>query len=141
MSDMDADPELQAIRDRKLRALMQVAGSHPSGAPAAPGRPIDVTDADIDDAVSRYPIAVVDCWAPWCGPCKMMAPVFAQAAQQLEPQVRLVKINSEEEQQLSSQLGIRSIPTLILYKNGEEAARMSGALDLGSLLAWARQHL
>jgi len=77
----------------------------------------------------------------WCGPCKMMAPVFAQAAQQLEPQVRLIKINSEEEQQLSSQLGIRSIPTLILYKNGQEAARMSGALDLGNLLAWARQHL
>ncbi len=84
---------------------------------------------------------LVDFWADWCGPCKMMAPVFAQAAQQLEPQVRLVKINSEEEQQLSAQIGIRSIPTLILYKNGQEAARMSGAMDLGNLLAWTRQHL
>ncbi len=84
---------------------------------------------------------LVDFWAAWCGPCKMMAPVFAQAAQQLEPQVRLVKINSEEEQQLSAQIGIRSIPTLILYKNGQEAARMSGAMDLSNLLAWTRQHL
>ncbi|HEB94702.1 MAG TPA: thioredoxin TrxC [Gammaproteobacteria bacterium] len=84
---------------------------------------------------------LVDFWAAWCGPCKMMAPVFAQAARQLEPQVRLIKINSEEEQPLSSQLGIRSIPTLILYKNSQEAARMSGAMDLGNLLAWARQYL
>jgi thioredoxin 2 len=71
----------------------------------------------------------------------MMAPVFAQAAQQLEPQMRLVKINSEQEQALGAQLNIRSIPTLILYKQGKEVARMSGAMDLQNLLAWARQSL
>jgi thioredoxin 2 len=70
----------------------------------------------------------------------MMAPVFAEAAKQLEPEIRLVKINSEQEQVLSGQLGIRSIPTLILFQKGEETARMSGALDLQNLMAWVRQH-
>jgi len=110
--------------------------------PLFSGQPLALDTVRFQRHLSKGDLPLlVDFWAAWCGPCKMMAPVFAQAAQQLEPQVRLVKINSEEEQQLSSQLGIRSIPTLILYKNGEEAARMSGALDLGSLLAWARQHL
>lgn len=91
-------------------------------------------------AKSDIPL-LVDFWASWCGPCKMMAPVFSQAAQQMEPQVRLVKINTEEEQALSGQLGIRSIPTLIMYKGGQEIDRVAGAMDLQNLLGWTRQHL
>ncbi len=110
--------------------------------PLFSGEPLALDSARFQRHLGKGDLPVlVDFWAAWCGPCKMMAPVFAQAARQLEPQVRLIKINSEEEQPLSSRLGIRSIPTLILYKNGQEAARMSGALDLGNLLAWTRQHL
>ncbi len=83
---------------------------------------------------------LVDFWAPWCGPCRMMAPAFAQAAQQLEPRMRLLKVNTEEAQQLGAQLGIRSIPTLMLFQGGREVARMSGALDAGGIVNWARQH-
>jgi len=83
---------------------------------------------------------LVDFWAPWCGPCKMMAPAFNQAAAQLEPQMRLVKLNTEEAQQLAAQFNIRSIPTLALFKGGREVARQAGAMDAGGIVAWARRN-
>jgi thioredoxin 2 len=84
---------------------------------------------------------LADFWAAWCGPCKMMAPVFVQAARQLQPHVRLVKVNTEQEQELAARLNIMSIPTLVLFKNREEQARISGAMDLQRLLAWVQQYL
>lgn len=79
---------------------------------------------------------VVDFWAPWCGPCRMMAPHFAQAAARLEPHYRLVKVNTDEEQRLAGQFGIRSIPTLIVFKEGREVARTAGAMQTEALVNW-----
>ena len=79
---------------------------------------------------------LVDFWAPWCGPCRMMAPAFAQAAHELEPRYRLAKLNTEEAQEIAARFGIRSIPTLILFRNGREIARQSGAMDAGNLVRW-----
>ena len=84
---------------------------------------------------------LVDFWAPWCGPCRMMAPAFEQAARALEPHVRLVKVNTDEEQRLAGRFQIRGIPTLVLLHRGQEVARTSGAMPAGALVTWTRQHL
>lgn len=105
-------------------------------------QPIEVTGPQLQRHIERGQIPVLaDFWASWCGPCKMMAPAFAQAAARLEPRIRLVKVDTETEQASAARYGIRSIPTLILFKDGQEAARLSGAVDLGSLVRWVEQHL
>jgi len=106
------------------------------------GKPVELNQASFIKYVnnSDLPI-VVDFWAPWCGPCKMMAPVFEQAAQQLSGKAVLAKVNTETEQTLSAQYNIRSIPTLAIFKSGQETQRTAGAMDLNSLKHWIQANL
>jgi thioredoxin 2 len=110
--------------------------------PLFSGHPVALDEARFARHVQRSDLPLlVDFWAPWCGPCRSMAPAFESAAGTLEPRIRLVKVNTEEAQSLAARLGIRSIPTLALFRGGAEAARTAGAMDTRSIVAWARQHL
>jgi thioredoxin 2 len=106
------------------------------------GAPLELDAASFDKHLSRSDLPLlVDFWAPWCGPCRMMAPAFAEAARRLEPNIRLVKVNTEQEQGLAARFSIRSIPTLALFHHGREIARQAGALDVANIERWARSHV
>lgn len=135
-------PHCHAINRVPTARLGQAPNCGQCHRPLFDAHPLELTAATFDKHISRNDIPVlVDFWAPWCGPCKMMAPQFAQAAGLLEPQVRLAKVNTEAEQGLGAQYGIRSIPTLALFRGGREIARQPGAMGAQDIVNWVRSQL
>lgn len=129
---------INRVQDERL-------GHHPKcgkcGVPLLEGKPLDLGGADFSRFLAKNDMPlVVDFWAPWCGPCKMMTPVFAQVAAEFKTRFRFVKVNTEVEQALAQQFGIRSIPTLALFREGIEVDRSAGAMDAANLKAWLLRH-
>jgi thioredoxin 2 len=105
------------------------------------GHPLALDEARLQTHLSRSDLPlVIDFWAPWCGPCQSMAPAYERAAAMLEPRARLAKIDTQAHPQLGARYGIRSIPTLVVFRNGQEIARQSGALPAAALAQWIGQY-
>lgn len=110
--------------------------------PLFEGHPVEADGKMFEKQVARSGVPVlVDVWAPWCGPCRMMAPHFSEAARVLEPNVRLMKLNSEEQPDIAGRLGIRGIPTMLLYRDGKEIGRVSGAMSASQIVSWTEGQL
>lgn len=146
-----ADRELAAIRARLMKDLAQRAAaaspapaggaSAPSTEPAWPESPVDVTDATFLATVQRYRVSVVDCWAPWCGPCRLVAPIVEQLAKEMRGRVAFLKLNTDENPRTAQAFGIQSIPTLLVFRDGNLVDRLVGAMPKPQIAAALRPHL
>lgn len=106
------------------------------------GEPADLSTSALERQIARSEVPVlVDVWAPWCGPCRIMGPEFEKAADVLEPDIRFTKLNSDDNQDLAGRLGIRGIPTMILFSGGKEVARTSGAMPASQIVQWVSGQL
>ncbi len=106
------------------------------------GHPVELNDRNFDKFVSKTSVpVVVDFWAPWCGPCKMMAPEYAKAAQAVEPRARFAKLNTQDNQQTAAKHRIQGIPALIIFKNGQPVAHLSGARPASEIKSWVESNI
>ena len=124
----DEDPELLEIRRRKLQEMMINMSDNGSDTSDWPSNPIEVTDDNIEELSAKYPFMVVDCWAEWCGPCRMLGPTIEELADELQGKVVFGKLNTDLNRKIPREYGIMSIPTILFYKEGEVIGKTVGAL-------------
>ncbi|MBY0577416.1 MAG: thioredoxin TrxC [Burkholderiales bacterium] len=130
-------PNCEAINRTPLSRMAELPKCGKCKAPLFDGHPIALRSGSFDRHIRHNTIpVVVDFWAAWCGPCKMMAPLFEKAAMELEPSVRLAKLDTEAESSIAAQYNIRSIPTFAIFRGGREIARQAGAMDYAELARW-----
>jgi len=119
--------EIEEIRQRRMQELMQNAGSAPSGGNGWPEAPVQVSDDSFESFVKKYPKVVVDCWAPWCGPCRMLSPTIDSLAKEMKGKVAFAKLNTDDCYGTAGKFKIMSIPTLLFFKDGQLVNKTVGA--------------
>ena len=132
--------ELERIRKKKLREMME--GTKAEGSDEEyPGEPLVVTDASFSQVIQKYPLVVVDCWAAWCAPCRMIAPVVEELARDYKGKIVFGKLDVDSNSATAMQYGIMSIPTLLVFKDGQLVEKLIGAMPRGSLETRITRHL
>ncbi len=137
---MEQDEELKRIREKKLRKLMKKAGETKEKK-STPNKPIELTDAKFREMIKNHPLVVVDCWAPWCAPCRMVAPILEELAREYAGRISFGKLNVDENQSVALEYQIMSIPTLLVFKNGKLVDRIVGAMPKKALEPNITRHL
>ncbi len=140
----DEEREMERIRERKIRDMEEKVKAMKEGEAKKGGiidRPLKITDGTFVEAVKKYPLLVVDCWAPWCGPCKMIAPVLEEMAKEYAGRVVFGKLNVDENPRIAAEYAIMAIPTLFIFKNGEPVDVIQGALPKPYLEARIKEWL
>lgn len=137
---MEHDKELKRIREKKLSELMKKAGETKEKK-STPNKPIELTDAKFREMIKNHPLVVVDCWAPWCAPCRMVAPILEELAREYAGRISFGKLNVDENQSVALEYQIMSIPTLLVFKNGKLVDRIVGAMPKKALEPKITRHL
>jgi len=136
---MSSDDELEAIRQRKMAELQKAAAA--KAMMSALTEPIVLTDSNFKVVIAKYPVMLVDFWAPWCGPCRMVSPIIEQLAKEYSGKVAFGKVNVDENQMISGSFGIQSIPTMMIFKGGKAVDVMIGALPKAQIEMKIKQQL
>jgi thioredoxin 1 len=143
---MEEDEELKKIREKKLRRLMkQSIGREDEGKDQEPvkpslDKPVELTDATFLETIAKHPNVVVDCWAPWCGPCRFISPIIEELARDYAGKILFGKLNMDENQKVAMEYGIMSIPTLLVFKDGRLVDQIVGAMPKKMLEARIRRY-
>jgi thioredoxin 1 len=135
------DMEIQKIREKRLAELMQRARSQLVNASRNDGKPIILSDASFSSEISKYPLMVVDFWAAWCGPCRIVTPIVEQLAKEYAGRVAFGKLNVDENPLTSEEFQVQSIPTLLIFRNGEAVDGVIGAVPKYQLESRIKSHL
>jgi thioredoxin 1 len=136
---MSSDDELEAIKQKKMAELQKMAAN--KAMMSGLTEPIALTDANFQGEIAKYPLILVDFWAPWCGPCRMVGPIIEQLAKEYSGKVVFGKVNVDENQRIAGSFGIQSIPTMMIFKNGKAVDVMIGALPKAQIEMKLKQQM
>lgn len=133
--------EIDQIRKKKLEDMAKTQSKPAEPSIQYPSKPVEVTDSTLDSSVNQYPLLIVDCWAEWCGPCRMLGPVIEELAKELSGKIVFGKLNVDQNPQTSSKYRVSAIPTLLVFKGGKLADKLVGAYPKATLAGKIQKYL